>query len=930
MNSAPTFSEFYQAINGRPPFPWQARLAKGVAETGEWPAEVGVPTGMGKTACLDIAVWCLASQADREPGLRTAPTRVWWVVNRRLLVDSTAQHAERMATILAQPSASGLSGRDGDVVGAVAERLRSLSASPDAAPLDVIRLRGGVASRTPADPSTPTVLLCTLPMYGSRLLFRGYGSTLRQVDAAMAGTDSLVLLDEAHLAPHLRALIPTLAECMPGTELVLGESRSRPRVSALTATGDPVEGRFDLDKEDEANPVIHQRLHAAKPLELRKGREANSAAKHLADAAIELLQESQGATACLVFANSPATARETLESLRGRLKEAEAEMLLLTGLSREREAEQVRARILDSQEGMGATRPPGLIRQRHLIVVATQTLEVGADVDAEYLVTEACGVRALTQRLGRLNRLGHHPYARAVYVHLPAPQPRRGRATEESEEGVWPIYGHEPAQVLERLESACTDADDCTVDLSPARVAKVLGPPGDEPNRAPEVLPGILWEWTKTTMPPEGEAPVEPYFSGIGGAQYIVSIIWRVHVPEEGERLWPRASDREAVDVPLIEVREALKDDQNLRRLGLDGITVESTQPGALRPGDQIVLPADRGLLDSFGWNPCASECVVDASLAGNGLPLDEKAIERLCGANMGEYIRTALGGDGDEDTEEADQEEAVQALLAELRTVASPHGWEEEEWAGFTNSLSSNIEQVRGEVVRLRVAEPQSQLPSSDFSGEFDEMSLGAVAIRLDEHGQAVGARARAIAERIGLRPHLVDIVGQAGALHDVGKADARFQRWLDPEGRHEVTIAKSSMPRHRWEAARASSGWPRGGRHEDLSARLTHARLAFGTDWLADDERDLLLHLIISHHGKGRPLVPPVLDGNAGVVAYEIEGTAIQASADLAAIDWDQPRRFWKLNERFGPWGLALLEAAVIRADHAVSAGASLTQER
>ena len=33
----------------------------------------------------------------------------------------------------------------------------------------------------------------------------------------------------------------------------------------------------------------------------------------------------------------------------------------------------------------------------------------------------------------------------------------------------------------------------------------------------PEVLPGILWEWTKTTNPPEGEAPVEPYFSGIAG-----------------------------------------------------------------------------------------------------------------------------------------------------------------------------------------------------------------------------------------------------------------------------------------------------------------------------------------------------------------------------------------------------------------------------
>ena len=90
-----------------------------------------------------------------------------------------------------------------EVVATVADRLRSLSADPAGDPLEVIRLRGGIASRRPADPSRPAVLLSTLPTYGSRLLFRGYGSSrsMRPIDAALAGTDSLVLLDEAHLAP---------------------------------------------------------------------------------------------------------------------------------------------------------------------------------------------------------------------------------------------------------------------------------------------------------------------------------------------------------------------------------------------------------------------------------------------------------------------------------------------------------------------------------------------------------------------------------------------------------------------------------------------------------------------------------------------------------------------------------------------------------
>ena len=516
MPPMPVFAELYRELNARDPFPWQRRLAEQVAATEQWPAEVGVPTGLGKTACLDIAVWWLASQADRQPAERTAPTRTWWVVNRRLLVDSTAEHAEWIARVLGDPDAANVVGRDREVVASVAHRLSSLSAEPGGSPLEVIRLRGGVASRTTADPSQPAVLLCTLPMYGSRLLFRGYGSNrrLRVVDAAMAGTDSLILLDEAHLAPHLRALLPALAACTPDAHATLGQARSSPRIAALTATGDAASGqRFDLDDDDRAHPVVRQRLDAAKPLELRV--ETSDSARRLTDATLKLLQRAPRPAACVVFTNTPKTARETFGRLRKLLPEDAAEVLLLTGLTREREAEWVRARILDRDHGMAAARAVAAGRQRHLVVVATQTLEVGADIDAEYLVTEACGVRALTQRLGRLNRLGRFPHARATYVHLPPPKPQRGRRVAHPDP--WPVYGAEPASVLERLQEA--RAPEGSVSLSPRQVAEVLGPPRDLPGRAPEVLPGILWEWTKTTTPPEGEAPVEPYFSGIAGPQ---------------------------------------------------------------------------------------------------------------------------------------------------------------------------------------------------------------------------------------------------------------------------------------------------------------------------------------------------------------------------------------------------------------------------
>lgn len=927
----PAFPEFYRAINGRDPraingrdpFPWQARLADQVARGERWPAEIGVPTGLGKTACLDIAVWWLSSQADRAPRDRTAPTRIWWVVNRRLLVDSTAEHAAHIARRLRDPGSAGLDPSGRRAVECVAERLRSLWVDPDAPPLDVISLRGGIASRTPTDPARPTIILCTLPMYGSRLLFRGYGSNRRPVDAAMAGVDSLVLLDEAHLARHLRDLVPALADCHPKARGFPGADRSRPMVVALTATGDaPESERFDLDDDDRAHPVVRQRLDAAKPLRVVEVAKGNTA-KPLAEAAVELIKEAPAPAACLVFNNTPKTARETFERLRKALPEAE--ILLLTGRVREREAARIRARILDPEDGMATARRADAARRRHLIVVATQTLEVGADIDAEYLVTEGCGVRALTQRLGRLNRLGRFPHARAIYVHVPPSKSRSGKGADAD---TWPVYDREPAKVLDRLLKMGAGGDDGTVALSPRSVASVLGPPGDDPGRAPEVLPGLLWEWTKTTMPPEGEAPVEPYFSGIAAPLLSVALLWRAHVPGQGRRLWPRATDREAVGVPLTEAREALETlaDESMRRLAPDGVTVEEISAG-LRPGDRIVVASDAGYMDEFGWNPAASGPAPDDSLARLGLPLDAVAIRRLCGAELGGLVDTALGVAGDDhDIDEEERTEAVSEILATLGGTPAPAGWEEKEWTEFIARLRPTVLEPRNEVPRLLVEQPDDEAKND----EFDELSLDPVAVDLDEHGQAVGTRARRLAERIGLPDDLLEVVERAAKLHDIGKADPRFQRWLDPRRGSGPLLAKSNEPRHRWEAMRVSSGWPKGGRHEELSARLVRAWLARAPDWGSPLQRDLLVHLVVSHHGKGRPLVPPAADdGTAGAVSGVVEGISVTADADLATIDWDQPSRFRRLQAQLGPWGLALLEAIVIRSDHAVSAGVDGTPD-
>ncbi len=60
------FDEFYRAIHGFDPFPWQTRVAARACG-GEWPRAIALPTAAGKTACIDIAVFALACRARTRP-----------------------------------------------------------------------------------------------------------------------------------------------------------------------------------------------------------------------------------------------------------------------------------------------------------------------------------------------------------------------------------------------------------------------------------------------------------------------------------------------------------------------------------------------------------------------------------------------------------------------------------------------------------------------------------------------------------------------------------------------------------------------------------------------------------------------------------------------------------------------------------------------
>ena len=106
-------------------------------------------------------------------------------------------------------------------------------------------------------------------------------------------------------------------------------------------------------------------------------------------------------------------------------------------------------------------------------------------------------------------------------------------------------------------------------------------------------------------------------------------------------------------------------------------------------------------------------------------------------------------------------------------------------------------------------------------------------------------------------------------------------------------------------------------GMRHELASVALAESNPAV---LASAHDKDLVLHLIGTHHGYGRPLPPIVEDSNPQTLSYELDGNSMEANSDLveSALALDMSDRFWSLIERYGYYGLAWLEAILRLANH------------
>lgn len=914
------FPSFFHDIHDQNPFPWQQRLTREVLHKGTWPKVIDLPTGSGKTAVLDTAVFALAARPTHSP------RRIVFVIDRRIVVDQVCERAQRIRDRVKAGKTP--------VLRRVKERLEALS---DGEPLGVAALRGGV----PMDndwtqrPDQPWVVVSTVDQFGSRLLFRGYGikQTMRPIHAGLAGNDCLVILDEVHLSVPFAE---TMAQIAAFRSCGLPRRFGVVEMSATPCNKDAEPFRLDPVTDLEGCEELSRRVQAAKEAELVpvRNHDAVPAAVVKLVKSIDKSASDQNIRTIGIVVNRVRIARETYHAL----EESGFTTFLVTGRMRPLDR-------IDALDSIGPAVDPDVERRAEGLtaVVATQAIEVGADFSFDALITECAAVDSLRQRFGRLDRRGRYfiqtgSAARAWII---------GPKSVVTAKRPDPIYGDAVKATWEELQRR---AGEGAIDIGPRSLRDFPNEAIAPRAQAPLLMKTHLDAWTQTNPEPVVQPSVEWFLHGIDqGRTSDVSIFWRWDRSGEVLRLVP-PRQAEFLPVPINAAKSWLLDNDEVDVADVDqgaepdpdipmppgndtdwvrweGFDKAPERVGVneIRPGDILIVDPCRGGLRAGTWDPSSKDPVTDLGDAAQ-VAYGRKATLRLDPRLPGMVSPPLPSG-------EAEAVLPVHERIEEwLRTWTAETG-QRRDWITETSErLGDNFEvtligfdKESSEGYYLMTERHRtSRKPVVDtaiMDGSDESGSLIGTGVTLSRHLEGVGERAGRIAERLGLPTRFVGDLRMSGLLHDLGKVDRRFQAQLvggDPvslEMQHEP-LAKSLIG-----SPRGIRKYPVGMRHEVVSLAMVESN----PDVLnGAHDRDLVLHLVGTHHGWGRPLLPIIEDPEPQTLTYVFDEHTLEGTSDLveSTLALDMTDRFWRLVERYGYHGLAWLEAILRLADHQQSA--------
>ncbi len=863
------FDTQFCALMDNRPFRWQKRLYSEYFALGMLPDAVDVPTGLGKTSVM--AIWYLALKAGAH-----LPRRLVYVVDRRAVVDQATTIADKIGE------------RSGD------EKLR------------ISTLRGQhVVDKGEwlEDPTAPAIVVGTVDMIGSRLLFSGYGVSrkMRPYHAGLLGADTLIVLDESHLVLPFEKLLDAIefGRKAFGPRAELHQKIVPPfKLLSLSATGrERGERVFRLDEEkgDLDDDVVKQRLAATKRLTIKPST-GNILAEALAFEAWMLCGKGKEAARILVYCDSRIVAEQTKKALEDRAMSDKKngippsdihEPELFVGARRVKERADAERKL----RSLGFLADSDIKLDRPAFLIATSAGEVGVDLDADHMVCDPVPWERMVQRLGRVNRLGKGE-AWIVLVHEDEPQLKK--PDEPTQKEIRAMVAWRTLSVLDSLPKGSG------IDVSPGalRQLKVRAETDTQLQEKirtattplplyPALTRALVEAWSMTSLEKHtGRPEVAPWLRGWVEEEVQTAVIWRRFLPvrteggtaskKEVEEFFeatpPRLSEKletETWQVAdwILKRAAAWKERKSAAQ---DVVAFALNHDGALRRSYKVdeLAAIQKGTDRKRLRSELISE-LTDATL--------------IVDARLGGLCNGLLNDDAD---------------ATDIRTADDGDDWPSD--VGFQIQIvktEETTERVAYEFVTRYSAEGEALerlLIVTDKTEESRAVSRHAQFLK--EHQSWAERCARRIAQEVGLTGDYAEALTVAARLHDEGKKARRWQFAFNaPKG---GVYAKTQGP---FISARLG-----GYRHEFGSLPYTECDVGFKN--LPADLQVLALHLIAAHHGRARPVI-------------EIEGCEDAPPSLLETRGRDVALRFAWLQKRWGPWGLAWWEALLRAADQQAS---------
>ena len=907
------FSEFFAALNGGyAPFTWQQELVDHIVETGSWPDRIVAPTGAGKSSVVDVHLFVNALYACGT-GPRV-PRRLNVVVGRRALVDSQADRAReilhQMEIILDKEEP--LASRE-EIIYRVAQALLSFQVHDDVRPFEIGHIRGELSNRSlPVNEISVCAIIAATPdMWGSRLLFRGYGSSkgARPRETAVVSMDSVMVLDEAHLNQQLLVTARRIAQLQK-----YGADVGVPTLQVVETTATPSEleenqNQIGVDVSQLDSPhdaELLQRVNSAKrltriPLDKWNGKAENAAVINSAvDEVLGLCEKLEPNNAgqsktvgCIV--NHVGTAVKIAD----KLKKENLSVKLIVGRMRPFDMKKLR----DDHPNLFTCKGDFSID----VVVATQTLEVGIDLDFSSLVTELAPASSLAQRFGRVNRLGKRSDSQIIVLEPENPDKIKD-----------PVVLPYKAEDLRNAYNWLNDLS-AFKSVNPGTMLTCT-PPATAPQRLLYQRPELadILEFARSSETPYAEPDFDLWLhDSLEEQAELGGVVVREHLPLNdsealellkafppmNEEIFP-ANIKILSDIYkelVVGNEERTKqetENPNIRRRAFvyRAGELEICSPDMrLRPGDVLVI--DKGLV--FTTQDVAMEL---------GKAQDSEAPSAVVPEGIKFFIF-------DNDIEH--DKHGLFRKFCGLTPDEATELWQSETGQTGEVVLSSSIrtDPHAGDVVAwYAVVQTDTTDDDSDVRQEWTP-SQGAV--YLEDHQHDVAERTKKIAESVGLREEFTQDIIFAAEHHDDGKADSRFQTMLGG-AQSDKPLAKSAV-RTRQEiwVSRQRSGMPAGWRHEQMSVALVATNRASGELECSD----LALRIIGCSHGHGRNSFQhtdqTLLGENTNHPQQEM--LYQQAHELFLTGHWDEIME--NTDREYGPYATAYLEALERAADAQIS---------